>query len=258
MVNTPRNNLPTWIPEWLIQTTQMPQKEQVNNLLWLPKLDEIKQIPQRAPSNSNTSLLAFLWYHKVKGIYPDFVGKKVLDIWWGFGGVASNLWASAESITVVDPIFQEKNLEKLLAKNLQDQEEFMSLRKEYWEKNKNISNIKSDICEGKLVYKECSWWENYTEELFPNVVRNHSYGEHLVGIDDHSQDIVFLNFVLSKTTVDHNKVLQEVWRVLKHNGIVIISDNDDKKWLLYDVGKQFILDIKHQDKKWFLAQCSKK
>lgn len=259
MVNIPKSpSLPSWIPPGLIEATQQQAKQSSADIVWLPSLEDIKKIPQRAPSSSTASLLSYLWYHKVRGIYKDFQGKNVLDIWGGFWWIAPSLCYSAQTITVVDPVFQEKDLEKLLAKNLKDQEEIMWLRKDYLARNRDSSNAKTDICEAELVFHECSWWENYTQEDFPNVRRNSSYGEKLVWVDDNSQDVIFLNFILSKSTANHKQVIQEVYRVLKTNGIVIVSDNDDEKWFLYDLSKFFDVEIKHQDKMWLVAVCIKK
>lgn len=258
MVNTPKHHLPSWVPEGLIEANQKNIKQSTKEIVELSSLEDIKKIPQRAPSSSTASLLSYLWYHKIRWIYKDFQGKNIVDIGWWFGGVAANLCYSAKMITVVDPVFQEKELEKLLAKNLRDQEEIMWLRRDYLARNRDSSNVKMDICEAELVFQECSWWEKYTLQDFPNVQRNPSYWEKLVWIEDNSQDVVFLNFVLSKATVQYKQVMQEVLRVLKSDGVVIISDNDDEKWFLYDFWKYFEVEIKHQDKMGLVAVCHKK
>ena len=194
MVNIPKtSSLPSWIPQGLIEASQKEAKQASADIVWLSSLEDIKKIPQRAPSSSTAGLLSYLWYYKVRGIYNDFQGKNIVDIGWWFWWIAPNLCHSAENIIVVDKVIQEKDLDTLLSKNLKDQEEIIWLRKDYLARNRNSSNAKSDICEAELVLQECRWWENYNQEDFPNVERNSSYGERLVGVEDHSQDIVFLN-----------------------------------------------------------------
>lgn len=256
-VNT--RHLPSWVPEALITSCQQWVLNQSQWLLELSSLDEIKKIPQVAPSNSITSLLLFLGYEPNKSwIYEDFVWKSILDIWGWFWWIAPNLFSSAWNITVVDPIFNEKDLGKLLEKTLESQANIKWLREEYLTKNKWKLSIRSDICEAGIVYKECSWWKDYTREKFPNVKRNNSYWEKLVWIDDNSLDFVFLTYVLSKQTVKMQEVINEVNRVLKINWTLIISDYEDNKWFIPYLSKFFRVEIKLINNDWIIIECNKK
>lgn len=239
---------PGFVPEGLFLAVQQEYEKRCAILLNRPSLEEIKKIPQRAPANSIKRLLSWLWYEFDSNWICDFfVWKNILDIWWGFGWVAKNLYKSANEIIVVDPVFMEKDLPTLLQKNLQSQKVVQWLREQYLLKNPEKKHILNDISENTLVYHECSWWLEYSVQRFPNVIRNSSYWENLIWIQDNSQDVVFLNYVLSKDIVDSLKVIDEVKRVLKKDWIIIFSDYEDKKGIISYVSKIFIIKLNEND-----------
>lgn len=194
-----------------------------------PRQEIIREKIRIAPGNSTSKLLDNLWYHNEDGIYPDFQWKKILDIGGGFGWVAPILWESAAEITVVDPVFREKNHTTLY------EEDIGRIERLIWSLSLWDASISPEtqllraknLREQRQVQQELLWWKTYDPAWKDrHIRRNDSYGEHLVGIPVDSIDVIFVDYVISKKTVDPEKFLQETHRVLKKNGHIIISDND--------------------------------
>lgn len=261
-------SLPSWIHPALVQATlkkiQISTKTNSEIVLnwWKrnqPSLEEIKKIPQRAPSNSIKSLLSFLWLDK-----NDFTWKNVLDLGWWFWWVAANLEETAWYITVVDPVFWEKNLKKLLVENISSQERAINSREELIKNNSNIPKITKNSIETELVLDEMKWWLNYNPINNKNIERNASFWEKIDWVMDKSQDYVFCNYVLTKEIVKFEEVIKEIYRVLKNWWQLIYSDNildedeEKNKKIIEELTKYFEIEIKHKDKSKIIIICTKK
>lgn len=182
-----------------------------------------------APGNSTKTLLENFWYQNYYWVYPDFQWKNILDIGGGFGWVAPILANSAKQIIVIDPVFREPNFHLLFQEDIWRIERLIESSSSY---NADISDSiqllrARNHQEQKQVQKELLWWNDYQpKEIHSHIQRNTSYGEKLEGITDNSMDVIFLNYVISKKTVDIEGVVKEITRVLKKDGYVIVSDND--------------------------------
>lgn len=248
-----RWNLPSWIPAWLLAAERAKIWEKTKAIVEKKPEEEqrILEAAKRAPQNSISTLLNFLWFKKTKNsVYPDFFWKNVLDIWGGFWWVAPNLSFSASEIIVADPSFRQENISEMLEKEVKWQNEVIRLRTNFFVKNPNKLNVKEDIEEAENVLQDLTWWQReYTKERYPHIRRNISYWENLMWIDDNSQDYVFLNYVLSKETVEFEKVINEVKRVLKKGWKLIVSDYHMEDKVLNYIESLFDVDIREDDKR---------
>lgn len=265
------NNLPSWINPALIQaniealwnsnwTKTNPIVE--DNMKWFrtwvekvtwsqEKKKEIVDINQRSPSNSIKSLILFLWLE-----FEDFKWKNVLDLWWWFWWLAKNIVDFAKKITIVDPIFNE-DIEKALRKNIEDQEYFLYLRKESLKNDRTKSHIHAQIFEWENVLEEMKWWLNYNPDTFQNVIRNPYFAENIEWVENESEDFVFCNYVLSKETIDIEKAVKEISRILKSGWKLIYSDYERNEKLLDEFKKYFKLEIIYDKDDWIIIICTK-
>lgn len=219
-------------------------------------LNHVK-IPQKSPTNSTQSLLKFLWFEFDQDlICDDFLWKNILDIWWGFSWVATLLNNCAWKIIVVDPIFSDKDINSILQENIDSQQEIISLRREYYHKDKTNRKVLSDIAEASLVLDEIKWWEQYSVENFPNVERNSSFWENMIWIENDSQDFIFLNYVISKDSVSPIDLINEIKRVKKQNWVLIICDYKINQEVISYIQKSFSdVEIKSDDNDWIVIVC---
>ncbi|MDD2907703.1 MAG: methyltransferase domain-containing protein [Candidatus Gracilibacteria bacterium] len=257
------NNLPTWIHPALIQAhldkQALPIKNQINETKTgiekvtgnEEKQEKIRNSPQRAPSISIKSLIDFLRLD-----IEEFKGKNIVDLGGGFGGVAKILNSAANNITIVDPIFSE-DIERYLENNIENQKYFIYARKEFLKNNRNKSHINAEIFEGETVLEEIKWWLDYSPTKYPNVTRNPSYAENIVGVGNESQDFVFCNYVLSKETIDLNDAIKELNRILKSGGKIIYSDYGRDEKLIEEFKKYFSVEISHEGKDGIIIICTK-
>lgn len=270
------NNLPSWIHPALIQANIEAQERKLwkTNLeqnnpnvenhinwtkIWIEKVtsleekqEKIKNSSQRAPSKSIKWLLDFLWINS-----KEFKWKNVVDLWWWFWWLAKNIVNYANNITIVDPIFLEKNINDILNKNIIEQVRLINAREDLVKSNPNVPKETPNSIESKKVLEEMKWWINYTKENFPNVERNPSYAEKIVWIENNSQDYVFCNYVLSKETIDIEDAIKELNRILKSGWKIIYSDYEKDEKLLTEFKKYFKLEIIYDEKNWIIIICTK-
>jgi SAM-dependent methyltransferase len=223
-------HIPGWLPPWMrdAMVYQFEQRTHDQALQIIdPRQEVIRENIRVAPGNSTSVLLDTCWFQYKNNIYPDFLNKNVLDIGGGFGGIAPVLSNSASQIIVVDPIFNEKNLESLYLTDLSGMENRTHLQfDDTIPVSPECLQIRAkNIVNTKKVYEEVLWWKTYDPNgRHKHIKRNPSYGEHLVWIPSNSQDFVFVNYVFLKTTVRQIEFLNEMNRVLKTGWQIIISD----------------------------------
>lgn len=270
------NNLPSWIHPALIQANLEAQKKKVwisnwnntNHIVedhikwtkaWIEKVtwnkekqEKIKNSSQRAPSKSIKWLLNFLWIK-----LEEFKWKNVVDLWWWFWWLAKNIVNYVNNITIVDPIFIEENIDNLLNKNIIEQVRLINARNDLVKSNPNIPKETPNSIESKKVLEEMKWWINYSQIKYPNVIRNPSYAENIVWIENNSQDYVFCNYVLSKETIDIEDAIKELNRILKSGWKIIYSDYEKDEKLLIEFKKYFKLEIIYDEKDWIIIICTK-
>ncbi len=159
-----------------------------------------------APQTSGAKILDMFHFEKKGDIYPEFENKKVTDIWWWFSSLVFELSPSVQEITIVDPIFAYDRKTQLIkeetrAENrmkifetlkIDSPEDILMLRK----KNKESSQ---EVLDG---IKE---WRDYAVDTYKNICLNTSLAQHIEWIEEESQDIVFLNFVLDKLQGNESK-----------------------------------------------------
>lgn len=271
------NNLPSWIHPALIQANIEAQEKklwkinweekpldlenQINwTKTWVEKLtspeekqEKIKNSPQRAPSKSIKWLLDFLWLNSEK-----FKWKNVIDLWWWFWWLAKHIEDYANNITIVDPIFLEKNIDNILNKNIIEQIRLINAREDLVKSNPTIPIETPNSIESKKVLEEMKWWINYSTLKFPNVIRNSSYAENIVWIENESEDFVFCNYVLSKETIDIENAIREINRVLKSRWQLIFTEYERDEKIIDELKKYFTLDIVRNDKDGIIIICKKK
>ena len=230
--------IPTWqIPEWMQYALAQKQTNTTVRKVWGilhdERQDTIREKIRVAPGNSASTLLSMLGFQSQWTVYPDFLEKNVLDIGGWFGWLAPVLSHSAQQITVVDPIFNEKNFDDYYRDDLRKLESKRQLIQQYSTSDipDSVRLIRQrNLNEMDKVYKESLWWKEYDSiEEHAHIKRNPSYGENLVWIPDESQDFVFANYVLLKDTVRPEDFLHEVIRVLKKWGTLIVSDYEMKE-----------------------------
>jgi ubiquinone/menaquinone biosynthesis C-methylase UbiE len=143
--------------------------------------------------------------------------------------VAPILANSAKQIIVADPVFREPNFHALFQEDIRRIERLIESSSAYTaDISDSIRLLRAkNHQEQKQVQNELLWWNEYQPKgIHSHIQRNASYGEKLEGIIDNSMDVIFLNYVVSKKTVDIAGVVKEITRVLKKDGYVIVSDND--------------------------------
>ncbi len=238
--------LPIGTPEWMVYAmADALTKKNAATITKIvdPRQDEIRENTRVAPGNSTKVLFEKCWFQFKNGIYPDFLNKNVLDIGGGFGGIAPVLSNSASQIIVADPMFWENNIEELYREDEKRILHRIKLRNIFLEKNPHLSHIQANITEAKIVKDEFDWWKTYDpNDLHKNhkhIKRNPSYGENLVWIPSNSQDYIFVNYVLLKTTVRQIEFLDEMNRVLKTGWQIIISDYEMPQEVLSMVQSRF-------------------
>jgi SAM-dependent methyltransferase len=219
--------IPSHVPEWLIYALLAQQAQKVAVIVDDRQV-KIRENIRIAPAHSTESLLTACGYQAKDGIYSDFQGKDIVDIGGGFWGIAPKLSNSANQIIVVDPVFREKYFEALYYKDLDRLESNMSMK--FDDKTPPSSELirlrESNRINAEKVYQEFLWWKWYKpkSDKHKHIKRNSSYGEHLEWISDNSEDFVFVNYVLHKSTVKLDDFLSEVKRILKTGWCLIISE----------------------------------
>lgn len=238
--------LPIGTPEWMVYAmADAIAKKNAESITKIvdPRQNTIREKIRVAPGNTARLLLEKCWFQIQNGVYLDFLDKNVLDIGGWFGGIAPILSNSASHITVVDPIFKEKNLESLYLKDLKNMENHIHFQ---FEDNGPITpelarRREKNAVNSKKVYEEVLWWKTYDPAGIHNhIQRNPSYGENLVWIPGSSQDYIFVNYVLLKTTVRQIEFLDEMNRVLKTDWQIIISDYEMPQEVLSMIRSRFI------------------
>lgn len=271
------NNLPTWIHPALIQATIDAQEKKlwksnlkpknlelenhinwtktwVEKVTWIEnKQEKIKNSPQRAPSKSIKWLLDFLWLNSEK-----FKWKNVIDLWWWFWWLAKHIVDYANNITIVDPIFLEKNIDSILNKNIIEQVRLINTREDLVKSNPTIPTETQNSIESKKVLEEMKWWINYSKIKYPNVIRNSSYAENIVWIWNETQNFVFCNYVLSKETIDIEDAIKEINRVLKSRWQLIFTEYERDEKIIDELKEYFTLDIVSDDRDGIVIICTKK
>mgnify|MGYP002776134741 FL=1 len=252
--------LPSNIPEWLVFALQQASNRKIDSAIderqWL-----IREKIRVAPGNSVRTLLKNLGYKNRNGIYPDFQWKNILDIGWWFGWLASVLEHSVSKLTVVDPVFREADYEFLYQEDV-GRLERLSNHRNFPDDATVSSELRAirekNTAESKQVLQELLWWKEYdpiwTHE---HIIRNPSYGENLEWIPEKSADAIFVNYVLSKKTVNPIAFLHEIIRVLKLGWYVVVSDNDmtnEIRSLVYNTFHIDSNDVFLDTEKWLIAK----
>lgn len=254
-----------WLPSWILQ--QMIDAERYANAkkveaITYPSIKEIQEkVAQRNPTNSIAWTLKNLGFIKNKWwVYPAFLWKNILDLWGGFWWTSKELELSAQNIVVIDPIFRMEDLDLRLQWQISGQKDIIDGRQSWFDSHPDKVHIAEEIEEMKQVLEDLLWWKNeYQKERYPHIKRNNSYGENIVWVEDNSQDYVFLNYVLTKSTVDAEWVLNEAHRVLKKWWKIIVSDsNEIIQTILPQIMSQFKdIDRKENPKKVILTWIKK-
>jgi len=94
--------------------------------------------------------------------------------------LAKNIVNFAKKLTIVDPIFLEKNIDEILENNISSQKKLINGREDLVKTNPNLQKDTPNSLESKKVLEEMKWWLDYSPETFPNVHRNPSFAENIV------------------------------------------------------------------------------
>ena len=152
-----------------------------------------------APQTSGAKILDLLGFKKEGDIYPEFQKKQVTDIGWWLSSLAFELSPSVEKIIVVDPMFLYDR------KALVDRE---AMRAE--NRIKIFDALYENVLEGMLIARQenkkntqevadgIKKWQEYDASNGSNIQINDSFAQSIQWIENDSQDVTFLNFVLDK------------------------------------------------------------
>ena len=240
-----------------------------NALLWSithdPRQKDIREKIRVAPGNSTETLLWACGFQKIDDMYPDFSGKSVIDIGGGFGWIAPLLSDSVWEITVVDPVFREADIDILYEDDIWKVERQFQMFSEPPSPDLTPEILRlreKNLQEKKRLYNELLWWRNYESNgEHAHIKRNPSYGENLIWIESDSQDFAFVNYVITKETVNPKVFLQEAARVLKKWGKLILRDYHMSDTIIRLIRESFIMeeeDILQDENTVFLAVATKK
>lgn len=84
-------------------------------------------------------------------------------------------------------------------------------------------------------YHEIRKWETFFDAPPANVRLDGSFGETIQHVPTKSADLVFMNFVLTKSTADYGKILSQAYRITRLGGIIAFCDNFiDEEKLIYE------------------------
>ncbi len=212
-------------------TITIPENKRKVSSLLDPRLEAIREKLHITPSISANEFLSFIDQGKPELRGRLFGGKIVLDLGGGFGGLPWLLKFYAKHITVVDPIFADDHGKEQLDSDLLK----IAARIDFVQERLKTPNLdefvhgllKKNELESEKIYEETKRWKSYNPETDRNITRNSSFGENLEGIADHSQDVIFLNHVITKDTVRIPELFAEIERVLAPNGRLFISNVND-------------------------------
>lgn len=259
--------LPSWIPKWLLYAEMQRVASQAKEATELSILDTIKKGVHRAPSYSTILLLKTLWFEPNQfWIYEAFLWKNICDIGWWIWWTGPTLHKSVSKLIIVDPVYQVLNFDILLNKQIVFQDESIKENTSYLLQNPISIPEKYDVAqmektnqEMRQVKSDMEWRKNeYTTEKYPHIIKNSSYGEKLEWIWMASQDFVFLNFVITKSTVKYALVVDEINRVLKQGWKLFLSDNFMPINIWEYINERFNIQVVEHSDIRFIALCTKK
>lgn len=196
---------------------------------------------------SYSDILLILWLN-----INSFYSKTSLDLWWGFSGLPFLLnWIKTNTI-IVDPIFEyninnqiQYNIDiinsQIIIRNnlLRNKQKIFSSNKQKIE----FGQIKSQIDEfNKISYEILSYlykwmelWESNFKSMLSeswikiwlnNVNLNASSWNSIEWITNNLVDIIFINHVITKSTVNPLSILDEAGKLLKRGWCIYILEND--------------------------------
>ncbi len=227
----PSWRMPLWMQEYY-KNQSMRQSQQVSQEIHHvinPYLVKICERVRIASSKSTKTLLGQCWFEEKDWVFPDFQWRTVLDIGWGFGWVAPMLCTSkCKKIIVVDPIFSEADIETHYQRDIELAKNRMNSRHDDSNNPPSAEVIrmrKENAIEAQKVFDELIWWKDYDPDgEHYRIKRNPSFWENIEWVPGDSQDYVFVKNVLFKDTVNPKKFIQEIHRVLRNGGCLILSD----------------------------------
>ncbi len=175
-------------------------------------IDQIKCFA--APQTPPEIVLDVLWLDK-----EYFIWKKILDLWWGYGGMPFLLEDVVEKYIVCDPCFEDIIKENSLNRAFMTQKTIMS-----FDQNTSIFFKKK-----QKVLDYLKMWENFDIQQHPRIVINSSKWEDIQWVEDHSQDVVLICHILDKYYINYAWILAEASRILKPDWeVLIVEDADDE------------------------------
>lgn len=197
-----------------------------------------------APQTSGARILRFFNVEKNGNEYPEFKDKNITDIWWWMSSLAFELSPSAKKIIVVDPIFgydRKVKTENELRRAQNSLEGYNVLRAT--DSEENLKNREENKKNEKEVLQGITTWLGYDDENPGKIQLNNSFAQHIEGIEDGSQDVVFLNFVLDKLEGEGDResqvfdAIENAYRITKSWGKIYgihdkrSGDDDIINWL---------------------------
>lgn len=196
-----------------------------------------------APQTSGAKILHLYDFEKEGELYPEFKDKKVSDIGCWFSSLVFELLPSIQEITLVDPIYAY-NKKTYIAKEFVRAEKRLRIHETLTSeapeaiitKRKEVHNDYTAVFVGMKKWKDIDLTEN------KKVIFNTSLAQNIEWIQENSQDVVFLNFVLDKLQgyegmgKEIHAALDSAYAITKPWGkIYCLQDNDYKSDMLLDV-----------------------
>jgi len=208
--------------------------------------DEIKCFA--APQTPPEAVLECLWLN-----VGYFEWKRILDLWWGFGGMPFLLEKYVNQYIVCDPCLLDEVRLSAFDRALTTQE-FVTLFNQWilddrikefnklesnnlvWTNRYNelikLKTFSANFLEKKKkVLDYIKMRKNFNQEEHPKIIINSSKWEDIQWIENNSQDIVFICHILDKDYVNYNWILAEASRILKPDWEILIVEDADNKMI---------------------------
>lgn len=201
--------------------------------------DEIKCFA--APQTPPEAVLEYLWLN-----VKYFEWKKILDLWWGFGGMPFLLEKYVNQYIVCDPCFVDSIKESALQRTLKFQESSVAWsKKEFDFSNRELSifdfdqwnrefeyhklqqknyNVLSLLKNSTSVLNYLNIWKDFNPMEHPKIIINSSKWEDIQWVETNSQDIVLICHILNKNYLNYFWILAEASRILKSDWEIFIVE----------------------------------
>lgn len=219
--------------------------------------------PQTPPEN----ILKVLWLN-----FEYFRWKKILDLWWWFGGMAFLLETYVDKYIVCDPCFEKTVKDAALNKSISTQKTLITdSKREFEEINNQLKKLQPRQTAAKYKSNDLLEQSNYLRNIYvikqkildyinmrncfdqdkhPKIIINPSKWEDIRWVENNSQDIVLICHILDKNYLNYNWVLADASRILKDDWEILIVEDKDKE--IIEILKK--LSLEWQDK-WNKIVC---